>query len=484
MLDIGLSLIAFIVAIGLLVAVHEFGHFWVARRLGFKVQRFSIGFGKPLVRWRGRDPDGTEYWISSLPLGGYVKMLDEREAPVPEADRHRAFNNRPPPHRIAVLLAGPGFNFLFAIVAYWLLFVSGVPGMKPYIGAVEPDSIAARAGLMAEDVIESIDGEPTETWEHATLAILDGLLNDSALELQVRGSDGSVRDVELDVRGRLSELTEPDALFPGLGIRPGPVLPLPTIVGDVVPDSPAERAGLEPGDRILAVDGMPVETFEEWAALIRARPGETVELLVERGGDGGSDGGFELRVDRPPARTLTLTARVGEVEIDGRTIGQIGVSAVTRVPPELLPPELPALLESLRAEQRYGLFESVGRSVEKTWEMSALTVRMLGRMVVGDVSVRNMSGPIGIAGYAGDSAQAGLSAFLSFLAIVSISLGILNLLPVPILDGGQILYQAAEWIKGSPLSERTMAVGQQLGILLMILLMGFVFYIDLARVFS
>jgi regulator of sigma E protease len=476
MLDIGLSLIAFIVAIGLLVSVHEFGHFWVARKLGFKVQRFSIGFGKPIARWRGRDPDRTEYWISSLPLGGYVKMLDEREGDVPPAERHRAFNNRPPPQRIAVLLAGPGFNFLFAIAAYWLLFVTGVPGVKPYIGEVSTGSIAESAGLRAGDVIESIDGEPTETWEHATLAILDGLLDDSALQLRVRGADGAVRDVQLDVRGRVSELTEPDALFPGLGIRPGPVVPMPAVVGGVVPGSPAEQAGLEPGDWIVSIDGIPVETFEQWAELIRERPGERVELRVARDVPAG------LRPD--PAQTTTLIVQVGEVEADGQRIGQIGVSSLTRLPAELLPPETMSLIESLRAEQRYGVVDSIGRAFGKTWEMSALTVRMLGRMVVGDVSMRNISGPIAIAGYAGESAQAGLSAFLSFLAIVSISLGILNLLPVPILDGGQIVYQVAEWIKGTPLSERAMALGQQLGILLMILLMGFVFYNDLSRVFS
>ncbi len=486
MLDIGLSLIAFIVAIGLLVSVHEFGHFWVARRLGFKVLRFSIGFGKPLVRWRGRDRDGTEYWISSLPLGGYVKMLDEREGPVPDADRDRAFNRRPPPHRIAVLLAGPGFNLLFAIIAYWLLFVTGVPGMKPYIGAVEPGSIADRAGLRAEDIIESINGKTTETWEHATLAILDGLLDDNALELSVRGADGSSRVVELDVRGRIAELTEPDALFPGLGVRPGPVLPLPPVVGDVIAGSPAEEAGLEPGDRILSIDGMRVETFEEWAALIRERPGQMVELHVQRGSkhDKAAGDGFDLRADGGSERAFTVNVRVGEAEVNGQRVGQIGVSSVSRVPRELLPPGWEELIESLRAEQRYGVFEAVGRSLDKTWEMSTLTVRMLGRMVVGDVSIRNMSGPIGIAGYAGESAQAGLSAFLSFLAIVSISLGILNLLPVPILDGGQIVYQVIEWIRGAPLSERAMAVGQQVGILLMILLTGLVFYIDLSRVFS
>ncbi|MGB7217127.1 MAG: RIP metalloprotease RseP [Gammaproteobacteria bacterium] len=484
MLDIGLSLLAFIVAIGLLVSVHEFGHFWVARKLGFKVERFSIGFGKPLARWRGRGPDHTEYWLAWLPLGGYVKMLDEREGPVPDAERERAFNRRPPAHRIAVLLAGPGFNFIFAVVAYWLLFMTGVPGIKPYIGEVEPGSTADAAGLRAADVIEAIDGNPTETWEHATLAILDGLLDDGHLELQVRGADGSLRRVELDVRGRISELTEPDALFDGLGIRPGPVPPpLPPVVGEVTSGSPAERAGLLAGDRVVEIDGEPVETFEDLAAAIRARPGETVPLLVERGqgcrreGASASDRGQAVMA--APCSRITLDVEIGRAALDGREVGQIGVAS-----PRELPPEFQSLLDSLVAEQRYGPIDSVSRAVAKTWEMSALTVRMLGRMVVGDVSMRNISGPIAIAGYAGDSAQAGLGAFLSFLAIVSISLGILNLLPVPILDGGQIVFQLAEWIKGSPLSERALAFGQQLGILLMILLMGFVFYNDLSRVFS
>jgi regulator of sigma E protease len=463
MFDVGLSLLAFIFAIGLLVSVHEFGHFWVARRLGFKVERFSVGFGRPIARWRGRGPDHTEYWLSWLPLGGYVKMLDEREAPVPERDRPRAFNNRPPAQRIAVLLAGPGFNFAFAVIAYWLLFVTGVPGIKPYIGEVTPGSTADVAGLRAEDVIESVGGVETETWEHATLAILDKLLAEGRLALRVRGADGGVRDVELDLSGRLSELTEPEALFPGIGIRPGPVPPaLPAEIGDVTSGGAAHQAGLEPGDRILAMDGEPITTFEEWAGLIRERPGETVELLVERG-----------------ARQLEISVTIGRAERAGTEMGQIGVASI-QAPNEAWQ----ALIDTLRAEQRYGPIESISSAAAKTWEMSALTVRMLGRMVVGDVSMRNISGPIGIAGYAGDSAQAGLSAFLSFLAIVSISLGILNLLPVPILDGGQIVYQLAEWIKGTPLSERAMAFGQQLGILLMILLMGFVFYNDLSRVFS
>jgi regulator of sigma E protease len=278
-----------------------------------------------------------------------------------------------------------------------------------------------------------------------------------------------------------------------LGVRPGLVLPLPAVAGDVVPGGPADQAGIQSGDRILALDGMQVASFEELAAMVRERPGETVELRIERGGEvaaapDSSGGDFELSVDRlqdrPQPQELVLTARVGEVEQAGERVGQLGVQSVSTVPAEWLTPEIRALRDSLRAEQRYGVFESVTQSLDKTWEMSALTVRMLGRMVVGDVSMRNISGPIAIAGYAGDSAQAGLDAFLSFLAIVSISLGILNLLPVPILDGGQIVYQLAEWIKGTPLSERAMAFGQQLGILLMILLMGFVFYNDLSRVIS
>ncbi|HEX7080876.1 MAG TPA: RIP metalloprotease RseP [Gammaproteobacteria bacterium] len=490
MIDVALSLVAFIVAIGVLVSVHELGHFWVARRLGFKVLRFSVGFGKPLYRLRGRDPDRIEYWISSIPLGGYVKMLDEREAPVPEAERHRAFNNRPPAQRIAVLLAGPGFNFVFAVLAYWLLFMTGVPGMKAYVAEITPGSAADDAGLRPADVIEAVDGQPTETWEQATLAILDEMLDDGVLDLTVRGANGNVRNVDIDVRGRVEELTEPDALFDGLGLYPFPAWPAE--VGTVTPGGPADRAGLEPGDRVLAVDGRRVSGFNGLASLIRARPGETVDLLVERDGReivlpvtigvAGGDGEIVNMVGRDRARPADENppsperARTGS---DGEAVGQIGITRIAEPPHEW-----DELAERLRAEQRYGPLAALGHGIRKTWEMSALTVTMIGHMVVGDVSMRNMSGPIAIAGYAGDSAQAGFSAFLSFLAIVSISLGILNLLPVPLLDGGQIVYQLAEWIKGAPLSERAMAFGQQLGILFMILLMGFVFYNDLTRVFG
>lgn len=462
MIDVLSSILAFIVAISVLVAVHEYGHFWVARRLGFKVLRYSIGFGKPLTKWRGKGPDHTEYWVSTIPLGGYIKLLDEREAPVREEEAHRAFNRRPIPHRIAVLLAGPGFNFLFAIVAYWIMFVSGVPGIKPIVGPVEDGTVAAEAGLRTDDEIVSVGGKRTTTWEGALLAFLDELLADGRLDLVVREPNGNERSVDLDVRGRESELTEPDALFSGLGFLPGPTMPAD--IARVDPGAPAEQAGLKPGDRVVGIRGDNVASkrivsWQQWLESIRAHPGETVSLDVVRGSE-----------------DLTLTMTIGEVEEDGQRIGRIGAWRPTSLPDEVL--------ERVRAEQRYGPIDALGHGIEKTWDMSVLTVRMLGRMIVGDVSYRNVSGPISIAVYAGDSAAAGLTAFLSFLAIVSISLGIMNLLPVPLLDGGQIVYQFIELCKGSPLSERAMLFGQQIGITFLIVLMGFVFYNDLTRMFG
>ena len=283
MIDFVQSVLAFIVAIGVLVAVHEYGHFWVARKLGFKVLRYSIGFGRPLLQWRGRDPDRIEYWVSAIPLGGYVKMLDEREAPVGSADVERAFNRRPVPHRIAVLLAGPGFNFIFAVVAFWLMLVTGVPGVTPLIGATAPGSAAAEAGLAADDEIETVGGRPTETWEEATLAILDELLGDGLIDMTVRDARGNTKAVEIDVRGREAELTEPAALFTGLGLRPGPVLP--PIVSDVTEGGAAERAGIEAGDRIESADGAPIGSWDEWVEFVRARPGETVDVTLTRDGE-------------------------------------------------------------------------------------------------------------------------------------------------------------------------------------------------------
>ncbi len=457
MSDIASSILAFVVAIGVLVSVHEFGHFWVARRLGFKVLRFSIGFGKPIARWRGAAPDHTEYWLSSIPLGGYVKMLDEREGPVAIADQPRAFNRRPIWQRILVLLAGPAFNFLFAIVAYWFMFSTGVPGIKPLIGSVTEDSVAARAGIEPNDEIEAIGGRPTETWEAATLAIFEELLDDARIDLSIRAANGNVKNVSLDVRGREAELTEPSALFKGLGIRPGP--PVPPVIGEVVADSAAERAGLQVGDEVLRADGKPIDNWEGWVEFIRTRPGETASVELRRAGE-----------------TITVPLAIGSVVEEGKTIGKIGAAPIREIPARML--------EAMRAEQRYGVLESLPRGVAKTWEMTSLTVKMLAHMVVGQVSLKNMSGPLTIAAVAGESAQAGFGSFFNFLAVVSISLGIINLVPVPLLDGGQVVYQLAEWIKGSPLSERAMALGQQIGVFFLIVLMSFVFYNDLTRIFG
>jgi regulator of sigma E protease len=458
MTNFAFSALAFVIAIGVLVAVHEFGHFWVARRLGCKVVRFSIGFGRPLARWRGRGPDFTEYWLSAIPLGGYVKLLDEREAPVRAEERHRAFNRRPIPHRIAVLAAGPLFNFLFAIVAYWVMFVTGVPGVKPFIGNVSEDSVAARAGLRADDEILAVGDREVGTWEAGVLAILDEVLADGQIDLTVRGDDGAERHAVLDVHGREHELTEPQALFKGLGIEPGPLLP--AVAGDLTPGQPAEQAGFERGDRVLAAGGEKILSWGQWLEFVRSRPGRTVEVTVLRDG---------------AQRKLTLAIDTAEEE--GVSIGRIGFAENTEVATSLV-------AARASAEQRYGLFQALPRAAAKTWDISALTVRMLASMVIGEVSVRNISGPLNIAAFAGDSARAGLSAFLSFLAVVSISLGILNLLPVPLLDGGQVVYTVAEWLKGAPLSERTMAFGQQVGILLLMVLMGFAFYNDLTQMFG
>ncbi len=447
-------LLAFIAAISVLVAIHEFGHFWVARKLGVKVLRFSIGFGKPL--WRHNfGADNTEFVVAALPLGGYVKMLDEREAPVADDERSRAFNQKPLWVRSAVILAGPLFNFLFAVVAFWLMFVSGVPGMKPVLGDVTPDSIAAQASFQAGDEILAIDGEKTSTWDDATMLLLDAALARRSSRVEVRDSSDRLQERHIDFS------LAPDALAKGgllknLGLSVWQPK-VPAIIERVLPDKPAERAGMQPGDKVIAVDEEPVEFWRDWVGYVRAHPGQEITVRVLRGG-----------------KPVDLQLTPEPVEEAGELVGKIG-AAVQR-------PK--NLRNDLRVTVRYGVVEAVSRSIAKTWETSALTVRTLWGMLAGRASIENISGPLSIAQYAGYSASAGLASFLKFLAIVSVSLGILNLLPVPILDGGHLLYNMIEWLQGKPLSEAAQQVGQQLGIVLLLLLMSVAFYNDLSRLFG
>lgn len=446
---------AFLVAIAILVAVHEWGHYIVARLMGVKVLRFSIGFGRPL--WTRRSgPDETEYCLSAIPIGGYVKLLDERDCEVAVEDRDRAFNRKSIPARVAILVAGPGLNFIFAILAYWCLFIVGVPGTKPVIGDVAEPSIAATAGLVAGDRIVGVGDRSVTTWEGAILAMLQELLSEGDIALRVTDEAGTERLVILGTAGKASVLTEPGRLFTEIGIEPWSP-DLPPVIDALTPDGPAARAGILPGDLILEAGGVGINSWPEWVEFVRARPSEEVEVIVSRG-----------------AGPVSLNITIGTVTEGEETIGRIGASV--RIPDDLY--------NEMRAEQIYNPLAALPAAASKTWEMIVLTVRMVVSIVTGDVSAKNISGPINIAQYAGVSASMGFAAFLNFLAIVSISLGILNLLPIPMLDGGQIVYQLIEGATGSPVSERIQMIGQQVGLFLLLLLMSFAFYNDLSRIFG
>ena len=447
------SLLAFVIAISVLVAVHEYGHYIVGRWTGMKVLRFSIGFGKPIwMRIGGKDR--TEYCVSAIPLGGYVRFLDTREGPIPEEDEGRAFNQRPVPQRIAVLLAGPAFNFLFAILAYWALFIYGIPTLVPAVGEVEPGSYAAEAGLEQGDRIVAVGDVETVDWESALVAMLDQMVSDGRVPLTLESEDGWQRDATIDVGADARRLTEPGMLFEGLGFRPFGAGDLPADIGRVEDDGPAKAAGLEPGDRIIEIDGVPIRDFADLVEAVQPRANQRVAVDYVRGG-----------------QRLSTTLVIQEQSVDGEVRGRLGVAHSGD-------------FSEFYYQRRYGPVDSMTHAMARTWSSTVFTLRMLGRMVTGDVSIKNISGPINIAQFAGQSAERGLDYFLGFLAIVSISLGVLNLLPIPVLDGGQIVYQSIEGLKGSPLSERAQIVGQQIGIFALIMLMSFAFYNDLARIFG
>lgn len=448
------SALALIVTLGLLIAFHEFGHFWVARKMGVKVLRFSVGFGKPL--WLRRyGPDQTEFVLAAFPLGGFVKMLDEREGDVPEAEAHRAFNRQTVWRRFAIVAAGPIFNFIFAIFAFWVMYLIGVPGVAPIIGEVKPGTVAAVAGFHAGDRIIEVDGRNTPTWAVARINMMDSSLSNDEIPVRVQDGDGNTQDLLLSVAGVSGEIKQKN-LFSHLGLNP--VFPvLPAILGQLLPDGPAALSGLKPGDHILRVNG---ELLDDWMSLVkivRAHPAEELQFEFER------DGVVQL-----------LAVTTARKELETETIGRIGAAPK---PPESLP-------EELKSREEYSVFEAATVAVAKTWQFSALTLRMIGKMITGDVSVKNLSGPITIATYAGYTASAGISAFLYFLAIVSISLGVLNLLPIPLLDGGHLMYYLIEMVKGSPLSDAVQLKMQHIGIAFLFMLMSVALYNDVVRLFT
>jgi regulator of sigma E protease len=451
------TLLWFIVAVSVLVTVHEFGHYWVARRLGFKVLRFSVGFGKPLFS-RVAGADRTEYVVAAIPLGGYVKMLDEREGPVASADLERSFTRKPPWQRILVLLAGPAFNILFAIVVLWGMFWwQGATEQKPIVGDVLLGSVAAKAGLRSGDEIKAVNGVDVVSQRDVVFDLLDAMSSRGDAALSVRGSDGRVRVVDLNVpdSAQRVRLTEPSELFRGLGFEFW--LPAaPAVLGNVVEGGPADRAGLKTGDRIVAIGGVAVKDFHDIVNKIGAHPGETVDITYRRGG-----------VDH--TIPVDVASEQGE---DGKRVGRIKAYQ----PPITLP-------DSILLHTDFTLWGALDRASSEAWNMTVMQGRLVARMVTGHVSVKNLSGPLSIAEYAGESAEAGAGSFLEFLVLISLSLGFLNMLPIPILDGGQIVFQAVEWLKGSPLSDRAQAFGQQVGIALLILLMGVALFNDIARQF-
>ncbi len=450
MFDILYTVGAFLVAISLLVAIHEFGHFWVARRLGVKILRFSIGFGKPLWK-KNFGGDKTEFVVASLPLGGYVKMLDGREGDVPEAEAHRAFDQQSLRTRFAIVFAGPAFNFIFAIFAYWMMFVIGVQGVAPVVGEVKEGTPAAQAGLAPGQKILMIDDRDTPIWDVALEALLPAMVDRGSVKMTLANENGQTFTTELNLSQTVQEL-EPGKLFEILGFTPWRE-ELKSVVGRVVEDSAAAKAGLQEKDRILRIDDKVVNNWMDMVKIVSAKPDQDLLLRIERDG-------HEMDV---PVHTMSA-------EQDGRTVGKLGIG--------------PYVSDVERVLYRYGVFAAMGNAWDKCWSNAWLTLKMLGKIITGEVSVKNLSGPLNIAVYAGYSANAGLARFLDFLAIVSISLGILNLLPVPVLDGGHLMFYLVEAVKGSPVSEQTEIIAQQIGIAALVLLMSLALYNDFVRLLN
>ena len=457
-MEILVSLIGFLLTIGILVAFHEYGHFWVARRLGVRVLTYSLGFGRAIFSTR-RGPEAIEYRVGMLPLGGYVRMLDEREGEVDPAERHRAFNRQPIRIRAAVVAAGPAANVILALFFWWLMFMIGTQGLLPKVGDVTAESRLAEAGLESGDLIRSVDGQAVATLSDLRLQLLNGAIEQQRLPMELE-RDGAVREVVLDLR-------ELDPLGGEIGRQPTDILervgfvpwraPAHAEIAEVQPGSPAAAAGLSAGERIVGLEGKRYE--DPWALIdaISARADQPTELIV-------AGEGSERRVSVTPRAT----------EVDGETVGRIGVALASR-------PLDPEAAKTMFLIERAGPIEAMGLAVERSWEMTTLTLGVFYRLLTGEASIANLSGPVAIAEYAGKSLVLGVSTFLGFLALVSLSLAILNLLPIPMLDGGHLLLYAIEAIKGSPVGPGFEEVFARVGIAVLGVLMVVVFYNDIAR---
>lgn len=445
---------AFALALGILIVGHEFGHYLVARWCGVKVLRFSVGFGKPLLL-RRYGPDQTEWALAAFPLGGYVKMLDEREAPVAPQELHRAFNRQPVTKRFAIVLAGPVANFLLAITFYWGMYVYGVDELRPILGAPVAGSASAAAGIEDGEEVISLNGTKILTWQDLRWEILQRALDRQPIVMDVANARGEIATRRLDLSNLDTRELEGDMLQQ-LGMRlyrPR----APAVVGKVFPGSVAEQAGLKSGDLVLRAGDRQVEFWADLVGIIRDAPGQEIALEVRRGGEM-----LLLRV--VPGESVEHGNRVGRIGIAMHDDGNSRNRLVTTV--------------------RYGPFDALAKATAQTWDTAVFSLSILGKMVVGDVSWRNLSGPVTIADYAGQSARLGIMHYIKFLALISISLGVLNLLPIPLLDGGHLMYYIVEIVKGGPVSEKAMEIGQQVGLALLVMLMAFAFYNDINRLFS
>ena len=449
------TIASFLVTVGVLVVIHELGHYAAARMMDVKILRFSVGFGRT-VWMRRHGADGTEWAVAAVPLGGFVKMLDEREGEVALHERHRAFNNKSVWARIFIVLAGPVANLVLAVLVYWALFVVGLPGVKPVLGDPPPGTPAAVAGIASGETVREVDGEPVPTWSDVRWLLLKDAVRRESATIVVETAGGARETRRIDLTGLSKDDLDRDFLGK-LGLRPFRPS-APARLGRVLAGSAAQRAGLADGDLVLAVSGKPVASWFDFTAAVQASPGKPLAIEVERGG-----------------RRLELHA-VPDVagEGDGK-FGRLGVEAA---------PELMRAYERMATTVRYGPITAFGKAVQKVVDLTSFSLKMIGRMAVGQVSWHNLSGPITIADYAGQSAQLGWVAWLGFLALVSVSLGVLNLLPIPLLDGGHLVYYFAEIVKGSPVSDRAMEIGQRFGLALLLGLTVFAFYNDINRLFT